>query len=205
MVLAVLDCETLRSGFFAQPANTWSSWAFVVAGALVWSRRRHRFDALVAAGLLLTGVGSAAFHGPWPAAGPVHDVPIVALLGALAARALPNAARASLPVVAAAALLVAAVDGATVPATAALALLAVAAELRARPPQRSDWRVLGVWLVAGMTWWAGQETSPWCHPDAWLQPHALWHVLAAAGFVLVTERRGPVPMPMPRTRTVSDG
>ena len=78
------DCELLRDGWIVQPANAWSSLAYVVAAAVVLARR-HRADAprvrLGAVALAAVGVGSFAFHGPQPAgAGPLHDGAIVALL-----------------------------------------------------------------------------------------------------------------------------
>ncbi len=49
-------CEAIRAGAIAQPANFWSSFAFVLAGLLLWERR------LFAATLMLVGVGSAYYH-----------------------------------------------------------------------------------------------------------------------------------------------
>ena len=85
------DCEALHDGWLAQPINTWSSLAFVVAGGWVVARTRStQFDrSLPIAGgvaLVLVGAGSVAYHGPQPSwGGTAHDGSIAVLLGTLAA------------------------------------------------------------------------------------------------------------------------
>ena len=80
------DCERIVDGMLNQPVNTISSLAFVVAGVvvLVLVRRQHSMEApdvLIAGMLILTGFGSAAFHGSggrvaiW-----VHDASLAGLL-----------------------------------------------------------------------------------------------------------------------------
>lgn len=85
------DCEALRDGLLGQPTNTVTSAAYVAAGAWLGGRaaalpRRQRPTAVAYAGLVvLTGIGSIAYHGPqFRGAEMMHDLPIVAaaLLGA---------------------------------------------------------------------------------------------------------------------------
>lgn len=67
------DCELIREGLAAQPVNTVSSLAFIVAAVVAW--RRHLPGALA---LVLVGVGSVLFHGaPSPVSSFVHDAGLV--------------------------------------------------------------------------------------------------------------------------------
>ncbi|MGH8997766.1 MAG: hypothetical protein ACRDY7_00040, partial [Acidimicrobiia bacterium] len=63
------DCEHLRDGLLAQPANALTSLAYVAAGAEVLRQARRARAPLAAAGgvaLMGVGAGSYAFHGPQP-------------------------------------------------------------------------------------------------------------------------------------------
>ena len=96
--VAESDCERIRPGLIGQPANTISSLAFVAAAVPIWRLARSprsRAWKLVAAALAFEGVGSVAYHGPggrWSKT--IHDIGIVALVGAFAAvlRAEPRTA-----------------------------------------------------------------------------------------------------------------
>jgi hypothetical protein len=170
----------VRDSVVAQPVNTASCVAYVVAGAWLWRRlRRHGrvpaeaslFCAMVAA----NGLGGVGFHGPgdrgshW-----LHDT---ALVGTLAAMTLPTA-----PIVGGASALaavgIALRPDATNAASLAGGVLVAASEARAR--RRPSART-GLLLIAA----AGVNTlsrtgGRWCRPDSPLQGHALWHVLTAA-------------------------
>lgn len=75
------DCEALRDGWLAQPMNSLSSLAYVVAGTVV---ARRRGPAAPAAALVAVGLGSLLYHGPMPSlAESVHDASVVALAVAL--------------------------------------------------------------------------------------------------------------------------
>ena len=77
LALGGSDCEALRDGWLAQPVNTLSSVAYVVAGAYVLRRGGPRVPALA---LATVGVGSVLYHGPMPpGAELVHDGSIIAL------------------------------------------------------------------------------------------------------------------------------
>jgi hypothetical protein len=159
------DCEGLRAGWLAQPANALSSLVYVAAGAgVLWrdlrAGGRGRARPAGAVGLIAVGVGSVSYHGPQPAwAGPVHDGAIAWLLFALAGRGLawlrtPVAGR----------------DG--------FGALAVA------------WRPAALWLVpASAAYLAGRTGSSFCHPDSLWQPHAAWHVLSAVALTLALRDR----------------
>jgi hypothetical protein len=87
------DCERLRDGWLVQPVNAVTSLAYVAAGAAVLAgtprgvgRQGRAEVAALAATLALVGLGSVAFHGPQPpGARLMHDLPIVGVLGVLAA------------------------------------------------------------------------------------------------------------------------
>ena len=81
------DCEAFRSGFFAQPANVTSSFAFVIVGGAfaVWALRQgagRRLLPLIYAGFIAAnGVGGMLFHGPaWTGSAWIHDLALVGSL-----------------------------------------------------------------------------------------------------------------------------
>jgi hypothetical protein len=153
LALAGSDCERLRSGWLAQPANAVSSLAYLTIGVwLLWRGRRagaHR-SGLVAGGVAMVGVGvgSFAYHGPQPGwAHLAHDASAawltLVVIGQIGWR-LAKAGDRRL-----------AVAGLKAPAVC-----------------------LGVALLAYV---AGRTGSSLCHPAALWQPHAGWHVLSAVG------------------------
>lgn len=81
------DCEAIRAGLVAQPANAVSSLAFVAAAVPIAraARRRERPAwRAVAVATAIEGVGSLAYHGPggrWAKA--LHDGGLVLLVSAL--------------------------------------------------------------------------------------------------------------------------
>lgn len=160
------DCEGLRAGWLAQPANAVSSLAYVAAGAgALWRHQRAGGGGWAslagAGGLIAVGIGSVAYHGPQPAwADLAHDGAIAWLMLALAGHALrllrqPMAGRRGLGSLAAA------------------------------------WRPAAVWLVpASAAYLAGRTGSSFCDPASLWQPHAAWHTLSAAGLALVLVTNG---------------
>lgn len=73
--MEAFDCEALAGSFPQQPINTLSSLALIVAGAVLWRRGRR----VVAAAVVLAGVGSVLFHGaPSMVSTWAHDAGIVA-------------------------------------------------------------------------------------------------------------------------------
>ncbi len=149
LALAESDCEQLRAGWLAQPANAVTTLTFAVVGAwlLLRSRGAGR-GALIVGGVAMVGagVGSLAYHGPQPGwAHLVHDGSALALAGLLAGRTVW--------------LLV-------MPGTRRMVLTA----WRSAAP----WVAL-----AGLAYVAGRSGSPLCRPASIWQPHAAWHILSA--------------------------
>jgi hypothetical protein len=149
--LAESDCERLRPGWLAQPANAVSSLAYVAVGAwLMCQSRRGEVDhrALLAAGFAMVGVGvgSLAYHGPQPGwASLAHDAGVWSL---------------------------------------ALMIIVQNVWVLARPTTRAaavaTWRSTAPWMAPALVAYvAGRAGSPFCHPSAVWQFHALWHVLSA--------------------------
>lgn len=151
------DCERLRDGAIAQPVNTATSAAFVVAAGILavqaGRQRSHRAGLLTySAVLALVGAGSIAFHGPQPrGAQQLHDWPIAGLLALTVATPAVRAVR----------------------GRSALPGLS----------GRRAARLLATGVAAAACWAGGRTGSPACDPDSPLQLHGCWHVLAAAGFM----------------------
>jgi hypothetical protein len=154
VALAGSDCEQLRSGWLAQPANAISSLAYVAVGVwLLWRSGRAGFDRrlLVAGGVAMVGVGVGSFgyHGPQPAgAALVHNGSVWWLAFVLITRNIQLLAGAR--------------------------RMAWAAWRSAAP-----WMVLALTAYV-----AGRTGSSLCHPATLWQPHAAWHVLSALGLGL---------------------
>jgi hypothetical protein len=169
VALGAGDCERLHDGLVAQPVNTASALAFVAVGAWLIGRRQAEGSGepqggapvrrvVVGLAVVAAGVGSVDYHGPGsPAARLLHDGGLYAVVGLVAwhevARRVGRArrARAGVPWV-----------GWT-------------------PRRRTAYRAALAAAAAGAAcWWLGGTASPWCDPDGLLQPHAAWHLLAAA-------------------------
>ncbi len=223
------DCERRRAAFPAEPVNALSSLAFVPASAVLAARARrlppgdHAMSVrLLAGALAANGIGSAwyhAHHGPlsrWS-----HDAATSALLWLLAIGAGPPALRRKL-----AGLTVIALAHATAPkrtvviqgAMGAMGAAAAVAAVEGNPHRDEGWRPArrartGLAALTGLAslacYAAGRTGSRWCRPDSVLQPHAAWHVLAAATSTLVAlevadargaARSGPPAAPTTRGR-----
>ena len=198
MPLGAGDCERLRDGLVAQPVNTASALAYLLAAAWL-ARQGARLDAAprreaLAFGLAVAaaGVGSVDFHGPGsPAARWLHDAGLCAAVSFVAVHDLAQLAGARgrvVPAWAAAAgaggVLLALAPRAGGAVAGALALLVAAGEVavaRRRPRgTRVAYRAGVVALAVGAAcWWLGRTGGPWCDPDSPLQGHAAWHLLTA--------------------------
>ena len=202
VAMATSDCEAIRDAWLAQPANAWSSSAYLLAGGYLAVRHRviiagpaTRTAAVLSLGAV--AVGSFLYHGPQPAWGDaVHDASIALLLGSLAslggaARSMRGFRHRAIPVVAVlAAALVVVVPGSVALVHGALAGLVAAHHVRAgaRGSAAPATRIALVALAAGIVLFAaGRTGGPLCEPRSLAQPHAGWHVATAiAAAALVT-------------------
>jgi hypothetical protein len=202
--LGETDCETLGTGWLAQPVNALSSLAYSLIGigiglsALRSNRPRH--GSLVYAGCLVAvGLGSVAFHGPQLSGSQLmHDLPILltvlfmlnhdhVLLQPDSGRELATFAGVALAAVALAVVIPAVVA----PLTIGVAVAVVVAEvvihrrhLRQVDISRQRRGSAAIAVVGGASWLLGRSNSPLCEPDAWYQLHGLWHMLSAVVFGL---------------------
>jgi hypothetical protein len=166
VAMAESDCEQLRSGWLAQPANAISSAAFAVVGCwLLWQSReagtRRGFLVVVGLAMVGTSVGSVAYHGPQPSwAHVVHDGSTLVVVALITGATMWHLIDAS---------------------TRRLALNA--------------WKAAAPWAVLAIAAYvAGRSGSPLCRPASIWQPHAAWHVFSALGLAtaarLVSGRAG---------------
>ena len=150
------DCEFIRDGLWAQPTNTVSSLAYLLAALLllIWAIRTQRLSwSLVgyAALLAVVGFGSGDFHGTQSAwAQWLHDLPVAVLL--LGCVLIPVIRR---------------IKGEP-----------------ALPGMSRGWLILVIvaGLAAGAAFLLGGTDSRFCDPDSIVQLHGLWHVLTATMF-----------------------
>ena len=206
------DCETIGSGFLAQPINALSSLAFSVIGvAMIWWATRvdgsERIVRIVFGVLMvLTGVGSVMFHGPQgPGSQFGHDVTFlvtiwfVAVINVAATYRWKPVAGWITFVVGSLILSVAltlspGVTNVLMVATV-LALVASDIALHRKGRIRSAWYVASLLAIAsaGVMFLLGRTGAPLCDPDSLFQGHGLWHLLGAlalgAYFVATSDSR----------------
>jgi hypothetical protein len=170
VALGAGDCERLRDGLIAQPVNTASALALVAVGAWLVGRgllagpgrgparpapdRRGASVCRIGFGLAVAaaGVGSVDYHGPGSSAARLlHDGTLYVVVGFVAWHEVARR---------------------------------VGRAGRAAswtPRRRAAYRAALAAAAAGAAcWWLGRTASPVCDPDSLLQPHAVWHLLAAA-------------------------
>jgi hypothetical protein len=156
------DCERIRDGWLAQPVNALTSLAFVGAAGVVlthtWGPARDRRGEVLTYSTMLALVGAGS----------------VAFHGPQ-----PPGARAMHDV--------------PIPLLLGLALgTPLVRRGRGRTPlpgwsRRQGATLAGTAVAAGLAYAGGRTGAPTCDPDSPLQLHGVWHVLCAAGFVLVAD------------------
>lgn len=207
------DCEELGAGFFAQPFNAWTSFAYVIIGALVMLRAirspggRRWGPIIFGITLVCVGLGSVAFHGTMPSwAKTAHDLPIAAAalfvilydLAVIWPRIRTVSIVLFFSVTAALWPLFEAFPDASGPVTAVFLMGAVVAEvvvfrrdLKAAPIPRSRLILYGIMggliLIAGASYLLGQTGRPLCDPTGVVQLHGIWHIAGALAFGVFAE------------------
>ena len=191
-------CEAIRDSLVRQPANTWSSLAFVVAAFWVLVRIRSsdrgrtalsRAEAgLFVSALAIVGLGSAFYHARLTFFGQVLDVSgmyLIAtfiLLHRLGPRfRLPPRGSVVAFVIANAALMVAQVTTPSLRRVVFGVLLVAALVVEWQASRRGrPWLLRGTALMAlAFAIWTLDRECLVCAPESLLQGHALWHILGA--------------------------
>ncbi len=193
-------CEAQRCAWVVEPANTWSNLGFVAVGlALVWLARDLRSAHLRAFGpaAIVVGLCSGIYHASYTFVLQILDFAgmyvFCFLLLTLNLRRLGWLDRERwrlrfVQLVLVTTALTVAVDFLEVPIQGivlALILALVASELwlarHRRGVAMGAFAVAMGLLTAAAVFSALDVTRTWCHPaHAFLQGHALWHVLSAA-------------------------
>ena len=154
------DCEALREGILAQPVNALSSLGYVVAGVVVWRRLgpQHRGWPGYTYALLLAAIGIGSALFHGP------QPPLSKFLH-------------------------------DAPIALLLVLIAGIAAVRWRRnttilpgwTRRRGWSLAIIGVLAGSGYFFGRTDSPVCEAESPAQPHGLWHLLTAVGFVIVAD------------------
>jgi hypothetical protein len=193
-----------------EPQNTWTNLAFVLGGAFLLSAASQRLGRGTGLALIAVGIGSFLYHASAATAfrhvdvGAMYWLFLVSLLLCVAALSprwrdrLEARAGVVVAVTLAVAIGIAAARNSVVlgfkplslrpvtALTAAVVILSLAEIARRRETIRAALELLGVVTVFGLA--AACQTldrpgEPWYRPEARVQAHAVWHVLAAASFV----------------------
>ncbi|MGM0385864.1 MAG: hypothetical protein ACQERF_07795 [Actinomycetota bacterium] len=184
-------CEPYLDGFLQEPIAAISSLIYIVAALL--ARRAPVPYAVLVAGI---GIGSFVQHGPNPPlADLIHDLPLAGTLAFVAADAVARLSGRSRRW-----WWWAAPTGALVPVIllapgpadliqVGMAVVAIGLTIGRAHVQPSARRrillALGLLAVGGVIGRLSVSGGPLCDPESLLQGHAVWHVLSAAGLLVL--------------------
>lgn len=179
---AAADCERILEGWWGQPVNTVTAFAFVAAGIVVFIRHRSGPASLLIAGV---GAGSIAFHGPMPPWGEfVHDLTIGCLLVWILLA--ETGRRRWWPYAFGLIGLLMVTPTVADPAQALLAALAIISVLRFRRPRWVP--MLSLLSLGAIVGTLSRTGGPWCDPSSIWQGHGFWHLASAAALTLWAEK-----------------
>jgi hypothetical protein len=206
------DCETISSGFLAQPVNALSSLSFSVIGltAIWWATRVEGNERVVRIvfGILMvfTGAGSVMFHGPQSQGSQFgHDATFLVTVWFVAIINMAETLRWKRSVewgVFTAGSFVLSVALVVLPGLTNLLMIATVVVLvvsdvtiHRRGTLATPWYVASiVGIVAAVVMFVlGRTGAPLCNPDSLFQGHGIWHLLGAvalgAYFVATSDSR----------------
>lgn len=191
-------CEQLLNGWIRQPANTWSSFGFVVIGALLWFRTppNKAWLHIFAIGSILVGLTSAVFHSTMTFAAQFFDVSSMFItagmlvilnamrLGWLNSKSIYKA----LAVMQLTAMsLMYFLQGSSGEQIFSVQIFfIVLSEIYLIRRDRPGVRKYRWWIAAAISYalatliWVADIQKFWCNPDNhWFNGHVVWHLLSA--------------------------
>lgn len=176
----------------AQPMNTWSNIAFLIAGLIAWRKRKGPASRWFAISCTVLCLGSGAFHSFLTVAGQRWDVigmffvfnflAVYALFVTHELKWFRIAVGLSAVVSLAMAIFVVDLDSTKVLAIASAFIIGhlILAVIDDKASWRELLRALGPFAVA-FIFRQLDVSGTLCDPTSWFQGHALWHVFAAWG------------------------
>jgi len=174
---ALADCELIRESVLGQPANALSTLALLIAGVVIARRHDLRWIGIAT---FATGIGSFLFHGPMaPGAEWIHDTTLVWLILVIVGWGRSWAGWTHLPGLAFLGLVFSGVPLLADPVAIALSA-AILGIFWFTDRTLATWGPLALLGVAAVIGRLGATGGPLCQPTSIWQPHALWHVAAAA-------------------------